>query len=354
MNGPFPVLAKLKCLKLSGIANNQLDFFRTNVPNLHSLYMSCETNRELEVWRHLSGQLKLAHMCLSNSTYFSHFLELTFPHLVDFAIGQIFCRTTDEIASSRGNDFFPRHSLLRRLSVSVPIPVQWIRSISCHCPGLTSLSLTLVNPEEGILASLVLLTKLRHLLFLKSEFIYENRSEYTNMHTKLFRGTIKSLESVELEIHPSRNFLENLLEAASQLKRLDIKLTFYDSLLLDVEFICENFSCLRRLEVDMCNQTPADDSVRFDKLEHLEELTICNALGISYIHRNNVRCLKICFHLINNEDLGQIAEKFPLLKRLTFEFCSWLSVSGIIQLHKMIPSCTIDYGSQRFYPDVYP
>ncbi|XP_052862252.1 uncharacterized protein LOC128268962 isoform X2 [Anopheles cruzii] len=160
-NEPFPVLTKLKCLNLSNSGNNQFDFFRMNVANLQSLYMTCATNRDLEAWRYMSGQLKFVYVYESNSTYFSLFLELTFPHLEDFTMRNFSGVTAETIATSRSHGFFRRHSLLRRLSVSVPISVEWIRSIASHCPELTYLSLFLMNPEEGILESLVQLTKLR-------------------------------------------------------------------------------------------------------------------------------------------------------------------------------------------------
>ncbi|XP_058057050.1 uncharacterized protein LOC131205207 [Anopheles bellator] len=285
-NGPFPVLTKLKCLELYRLENNEFDFFAMNILNLHSLYMSCDTDSELEAWKHLSGQLQLVNINQSKATHFSHFLELTFPHLEDFTIEKLICETTEEenIVSSRGNDFFRRHSLLRRLSVSVTFLVEWIRSITIHCPNLTYLDLLLKDPEEGILESLVHCPLLKHLKL------------DGKLDTKLFRGTIKSLESVKLRMHPSRVFLENLFETAPQLYYLEINPICYEYLqVLDCKFICEKFSCLRRLELDLTYGTPADNSglVRIDRLVHLEKLKLWALNNIHCIHQNNVRCLTI-------------------------------------------------------------
>ncbi|XP_052873088.1 uncharacterized protein LOC128278400 [Anopheles cruzii] len=257
---PFPqVLTKLKCLKLDRYQSNLFDCFRMNVANLQSLYMSCGIESDLEIWRYVSGQLKLAHVYWFYPTYFFQFFELTFPHLEDLTIKEPGYGTTEKKASSRSHDFFRRHSLLRRLSVDFTIPVEWIRSITRHCAELTYLYLFVMNMEEGILESLTQLTKLRHLSFLRhsKECSYLNRSQYTKLDTKLFRGAIKSLESVELEMYPTRVFLENLFEAAPQLNSLEIKTIyddFADQIALDFEFICEKFSCLRRLELDVRKQ----------------------------------------------------------------------------------------------------
>ncbi|XP_052861016.1 uncharacterized protein LOC128268054 [Anopheles cruzii] len=356
-NEPLPVLTKLKCLELGLFQSNLFDCFRMNVANLQSLYMSCETDGELETWRHLSGQLKLVHVFFS--TYSSQFLELTFPHLEDFTIEEVVYGTTEEeeIDLSRGNDFFRRHSLLRRLSVPVPISVEWIRSITSHCPELTYLSLVLKNPEEGTLESLVQLTKLRHLSFpYRSMSKYNTRlntRQYTQLDEKLFRGTFKSLESVELQMHPTRILLENLFETAPQLKYLKIMPRSHYNLQLDIQFICEKFSCLRRLELNMYKKTAADNSVRIDRLDHLEELKIRNVESISFIHRNNVRCLTLSGPKMNYKDLDQIPEKFPLLKRLILDSFG-VSLANVKRLHKLMPSCRIDFGSHRFYPQVLP
>ncbi|XP_058067314.1 uncharacterized protein LOC131216758 [Anopheles bellator] len=361
-NEPFPVLTKLKCLKVHLLEGNHFDFFRMNVPNLHSLTMRCGTDLELKAWRYMSGQLKLVFIYVSNSTYCSQFLELTFPHLEDFTMEETNFMRSEEITSMRGYDFFRRHSLLLRLSVSVRIPAAWIRSISSYCSELTYLSLTLDNLEEGILESLVQLTKLRHLSLRAMEFIYLDRRHYSEQETKLFRGTLKSLESVKLTIHPIRVFLEYLFEAAPQLKCLEIGFhNFCDDLqALDCQFICEKFSCLRRLVLDVKfvppDAYPHDHSVRIDLPEHLQELQMRCGFCFRYMHGKNVRWLRIvALYMFTDHDLNEIPEKFPLLKRLIIVNCHTLSMAGVERLHELMPSCRIDFDSHRFYPyQVFP
>ncbi|XP_052871365.1 uncharacterized protein LOC128276945 [Anopheles cruzii] len=157
-------------------------------------------------------------------------------------------------------------------------------------------------------------------------------------------------------MYPTRVLLENLFETVPQLSCLDIELIYNDSISIafDFEFICEKFSCLRRLELDVRKQTLADNSVRIDRLEHLEELKIRNAKSISFIHRNNVRCLTIMFRVLRKRDLDEIPKKFPRLNRLTINCGYSVFASCFIRLHKLMPSCRIDYDSHRFYPQVYP
>ncbi|XP_052871833.1 uncharacterized protein LOC128277419 [Anopheles cruzii] len=125
----------------------------------------------------------------------------------------------------------------------------------------------------------------------------------------------------------------------------------------DLQFIYDNFLCLRRLEVYIDDEVSivADDSVRFDRLEHLQELKVSDNIRIRSIHRNNVRCMTITHRPavldsrsgIKNCDLGWIPQKFPLLNRLILEECS-VSLVAVEQLHNLLPSCRIDYDSTRF------
>ncbi|XP_052870808.1 uncharacterized protein LOC128276385, partial [Anopheles cruzii] len=175
-------------------------------------------------------------------------------------------------------DFFRRHPFLQRLSVrGKNIPVEWVESITHHCPELNYLHLFLNDPNEGFLDSLVQLRKLKCL---------ELRGQ---VDRKILRGAINSLESVELNVRYSRVLLENFFEVVPRLSRLKCCYNIsYD----EAQFICEKFACLRSLKLTIPSSA-ADDSVRIDKLMHLQELKLSSSCNIRSIHRNNVRCLTV-------------------------------------------------------------
>ncbi|XP_052871270.1 uncharacterized protein LOC128276853 [Anopheles cruzii] len=164
----------------------------------------------------------------------------------------------------------------------------------------------------------------------------------------MFQRAIKSLELVELDATSPGVLLENLLEVAPRLNCLKVIQGQHDH--LELQFICEKFSYLQHLEVDVRKVTAADNFVRFDGLAHLQELKLWGLIGINYIHPNNVRCLTISYGFLTDDDLIKIPEKFPLLKRLILDICYQVSRPGIERLHKLIPSCRIDCYEQRFYP----
>ncbi|XP_058053339.1 uncharacterized protein LOC131205309 [Anopheles bellator] len=234
---------------------------------------------------------------------------------------------TREKYSSLGHDFFRRHPSLRRISTCKTVtPVEWVESICQHCPEITHLKLTImVYPEEGVWESLVQLSKLKYLSLRASGDV------------RLFRGAMKSLESVHLQTAPSLRVLGNLFDVGPQLSCLKICHTSYN----EIQFICEKFACLRRLELYV------DD----------KELNVSDNISIRSIHRNNVRCLTILGRSdsldsrsgIMNSDLVWIPEKFPLLNRLIIRDCS-VSLAAIERLHHSVPSCRIDYDNKRFYP----
>ncbi|XP_058067103.1 uncharacterized protein LOC131216589 [Anopheles bellator] len=347
MNGPFPVLPKLKSLVLVG---SQFYFFpsKLNTPNLQCLNMSCSTDLELEAWKYFSGQLKLVRVDVLNGDFLQPLLKLTFPLLEDLSVKSVFDSVQVLMSSSVADGFFRRHPFLRRLSIitSPFIPVAWVESISQHCPELTYLNLFLESPNEGLLESLVHLKKFKH-LSLEGE-----------VYRKILRGVMTSLETVRLRMSYPEVLLKNLFEVVPQLSCLQIT---YRISCDELQFICERFSCLRRLELvfgyQFLEEPVADDFVRFDKLLHLQELKLSGKIKIRSIHPNNVRSLTLYSPSsiftystdITNDDLYEIPEKFSLVKRLILENCS-VSLDAVERLHKLMPSCRIDYEDERFYP----
>ncbi|XP_058067023.1 uncharacterized protein LOC131216531 [Anopheles bellator] len=365
-NATVRVLAELK----SPNGRQLFSFCRTNFRNLQFLNMNCMKDVELEAWKILSGQLKLAHVKSLRETYLHSLLELSFPFVEDFTLVLFylpFYFGDQGMTSGLGAAFFRRHPLLRRLSLSgMIISVQWVESISQHCPELTHLELALNDQNEGFLEPLVQLRKLKHL------------SLAGPVDSKVLRGVMTSLKSVELKMNPPHMLLENLCEVVPQLSCLQVKERIP---YVEIQFICERFSCLRRLVLDYdCRSSPADDSVRLDRLVHLQELEMSDTIRVCWIHRNNVRCLTITrfrepvpdleiithpnngrflispspdisFPTITDDDLMQIPTKFPVLKILILNCDVYsLSVAAVERLHQLMPSCRIEYGNKRFYP----
>ncbi|XP_052860868.1 uncharacterized protein LOC128267943 [Anopheles cruzii] len=332
-NGPFPVLAKLKSLGLDNSISDQIDFFRTSMPNLQSLHMFCETGFELETWKRLSGQLKLVHVHNFNTNYVYSFLEITFPLLEDLAMGLY----SHIYEGSR--DFFQRHPFLRKLSLCGTIPLEWVTSFSRHCPELSHLDLFLEEPEDGYLQSLVQLTKLTH-LSLEGE-----------VHGEIFRGAIKSLEFVELNVKYPRFLYEDLPRVAPRLNGLKLKIA--DCEFYVIELICKWFSRLQHLEVEMGFVPEMEDYERCERLVDLEEHELWRNCGFHYTQHSNVRCLTMLGCSLTDADLNEIPEMFPSLKRLTIArglSLDPVSDSAFERMHKLMPSCRIDYDDERFYP----
>ncbi|XP_052861228.1 uncharacterized protein LOC128268230 [Anopheles cruzii] len=358
-SGPFPVLPKLTSLKLIQSQDDRFDFLRKSMPNLQSLNMSCASDSELKVWRHFSKQLKLANVHAFLSKYIDPFLELTFPLLEDLSMNKDNWPMLVQLDSGKSHDFFQRHPLLRKLSIRIDIPLECVESITRHCPELTYLHLNLNNPEEGFLKSLEQLTKLKHLSIDEPEDAggymeilaqltgLRHLSVQGGMDRKMFRGDLKALEIVELKVRRPGVLLENLFEVAPQLNSLKLKHGNHDH--LQLQFICENFSYLQHLEVNVKEVIAADNSVPFDGLA-LQELKISWATKINYIHHKTLRCLTISYSEITDDDLNKIPGKFPLLKRLSLVSCSKVSMTGVKRLHKLMGSCRIDYDKKRFYP----
>ncbi|XP_058054207.1 uncharacterized protein LOC131205917 [Anopheles bellator] len=333
MNGPFPVLAKLTSLSIDGI-NDRIDLFRRSVPNLQSLYMFCGTDLELDAWKYLSRQLKLVHVHSFRRKYVYPFLEITFPLFEDLAMGlYIFIET------ERSHDFFQRHPFLRKLSIRFAIPLEWVESIARHCSELKHLHLFLDHPVEGYLESLAQLTKLTH-LSLEGE-----------VGEKIFRRAIKSLEFVELFVKYPRPLSENLFEIAPRLNGLKLKIV--DSDFYAIEFICKMFSCLQNLEVGIREEEAEIVAMRFERFMYLEEMELRRNYGIHYTQHSNVRCLTLVgFQQPDDDDLNKIPEMFPSLKRLIIGqgYPPGVFRSVLERIHKLMPSCRIDYGDERFYP----
>ncbi|XP_058053571.1 uncharacterized protein LOC131205478 [Anopheles bellator] len=172
-------------------------------------------------------------------------------------------------------------------------------------------------------------------------------SSHGKVDRKILRGAIRSLEFVELNVKRPGVLLENLFEVAPRLNWLKLNHGNHDH--FELQFICEKFSYLQHLEVNVKDMIAADNSVRFDRLAHLQELKLLGLSNIRYIHRNNVRCLTMLNSTVKGDELKQIPEKFPALKRLILEKRS-VSLAGVERLHKLMPSCRIDYGNNRFYP----
>ncbi|XP_058060922.1 uncharacterized protein LOC131211441 [Anopheles bellator] len=316
-NGPFTVLP-----------DDHFNIICRSMPSLQSLNMRCTCDFELKVWKHLSGQLKLAHVLLFCEEYIEPFLELTFPLLEDLSLrfGSI-----EELVSGRSHEFFKRHPLLRELSIRDLIPLQCFESITRHCPELTYLHLLVKDPEEDFLESLAQLTKLKHL------------SLEGKVARKKFHGGPKSLELVELDLKNPELLLESLF--APQLKYLKIN----NAHLVHLMFICDNFSYLQHLEVNVKDVIGADDSVRLNNLTHLLDLKLRGPTNIDYIHHENVRCLTISRGEVTSIHFQMITHTFPALQRLILEKCSVSLAYGEF-LYKVMPHCRVDYRKRRFYP----
>ncbi|XP_058053352.1 uncharacterized protein LOC131205314 [Anopheles bellator] len=336
---PFRVFPELK----SWNRRQRFSFFRTNIPNLQCLKMECSTEFELDAWKYFSGQLKLVHVYGLDRSYLHPFLELTFPRLEDLAIKIFEFSIKVDMDFRKSKDFFGRHPSIRRLSFGNLFSVKCVQIISHHCAELAHLCLTLDIADDGNLESLVQLSKLKHL------------SLEGKVERKVLRGPMKSLESVALDVPHPQILLDNLFEVVPRLSCLKITTTInYDEL----EFICEKFSWLRHLELCFCNQQVAEDSVRFDRLEHLQELKLSHYFEIPFLrscHRNNVRSLTIYrwreLLKTKEDDLCLVPERFPLLKRLMFlNNDNSMSLAAVERLHKLMPSCRIDYGDHHFYP----
>ncbi|XP_052871510.1 uncharacterized protein LOC128277100 [Anopheles cruzii] len=332
-NGPFPVLAKLKSLGLDNSISDQIDFFRTSMPNLQSLHMCCETDFELETWKRLSGQLKLVHVHNFNTDYVYSFLEITFPLLEDLAMGLY------SYIDEGSRDFFQRHPFLRKLSFRITIPLEWVTSFSRHCPELSYLHLLLEEPEKGYLQSLVQLTKLTH-LSLEGE-----------VRDNTFRRAIKSLEFVELNVKYPSFVLDDLPRVAPRLNGLKLKIA--DCEFYVIEFICRSFPRLQHLEVEMGFVAEMQDYRRCERLVVFAEYELRRNCGFHYRQHSNVRCLTMLGCSLTDADLNEIPEMFPSLKRLTIArglSLDPVSDSAFERMHKLMPSCRIDYHGKRFYP----
>ncbi|XP_052870929.1 uncharacterized protein LOC128276513 [Anopheles cruzii] len=96
-----------------------------------------------------------------------------------------------------------------------------------------------------------------------------------------------------------------------------------------------------------------DDYERCAKLVDLGKHELRRNCGFHYSQHSNVRCLTMLGCSLTDADLNEIPEMFPSLKRLTIArglSLDPVSDSAFERMHKLMPSCRIDYHGERFYP----
>ncbi|XP_058067176.1 uncharacterized protein LOC131216644 [Anopheles bellator] len=319
-------------------------------PNLECLHMNCTAARELDVYRHFSGQLKLVYVAFLTPNFYNPFMELNFPCLEELSIYEMLDEPEYDLETSQ--EFFRRHTSLRRLSIkSHFIPNSLIQIITGYCDQLTHLSLNFRIPtrDGGTFGSLSQLTGLK---YLKLEGYLES---------DIFQGcnAMHSLETIEVgEFHLffPVELLHKLYTVAPRLTCLKYEPNWLPDTTdndLVLRYIFSSFPKLTRLTLsEYPGMWRELDYLKFeryyiDKLRKLREFEVrcwstktCKIY--KYFPRNNVRYLEI----IGHDPLFYKHKVLPLhhnkLQRLILVPCDRNdSESSFEWVHRLLPKTRI-------------
>ncbi|XP_058065604.1 uncharacterized protein LOC131215233 [Anopheles bellator] len=348
----FPSLPKLTHLCI-GKESSVLPFdefsVRTIAFHLKCLDMHCDSQDQLKVFRHFSGQLKFVRVVFATKDFFDRFFELIFPDLNELEI-------LDNCYEKKPDgEFFRSLTSLRRLTLRCHLSKRTIQIITSCCHELTFLHIHTQMLEEKWLTSLAELTKLQAV---KLEGWFPKETFYGCK-------SITSLESLHLldgvymfrYIPKDLNFFNDILTVAPQLSLLEIGCPLSDdSLLL---FICDKFKHLRCLKLRFRFGITTEGLIRIDQLPLLQELqlgpwdvSVDSRNVFVRIPSNNVQRLSLVESTdLTDDDLLMIPEIFPKLQNLCVARCRSISEAVVARLRTLRLTCRIDMNGKRFYPD---